>query len=270
MGSYHSLLKTQQDAFRTVDEVDYSKEVWRDVVGYEGFYKVSSLGRVKSLDRWVSCGRGNWLRRGKVLSVSAVKKRGKSDRAYPKFQVSLSVDGKIKTPSPASLVAGAFIGKTPFGKVISYINDDRSDARLINLTYRSLRDVCEQRHCHIQNKDFGGVRYNDSDKSWEVAFLLGKKLVRKSKFDSQQAASAWKKIAVDEFYKSGDVPVIKPYNPHQGSYRYKNKYAAKIMISYRVYHLGVFENPDDAHRAWCDAKLMHLIYGELPSSKSGK
>ena len=25
------------------------KEVWKDVVGYEGLYEVSSLGRVKSL-----------------------------------------------------------------------------------------------------------------------------------------------------------------------------------------------------------------------------
>ena len=28
-----------------------SKEIWRDVVGYEGLYQVSNLGRVKSLGR---------------------------------------------------------------------------------------------------------------------------------------------------------------------------------------------------------------------------
>lgn len=28
-------------------------EVWRDVVGYEGYYEVSNFGRVRSLDRIV-------------------------------------------------------------------------------------------------------------------------------------------------------------------------------------------------------------------------
>lgn len=28
-------------------------EEWRDVVGYEGLYQVSNLGRIKSLDRYV-------------------------------------------------------------------------------------------------------------------------------------------------------------------------------------------------------------------------
>ena len=32
---------------------DMEGEVWKDVVGYEGLYKVSNLGRVKSLDRYV-------------------------------------------------------------------------------------------------------------------------------------------------------------------------------------------------------------------------
>ena len=29
-----------------------SMEIWKDVVGYEGLYQVSNLGRVKSIDRY--------------------------------------------------------------------------------------------------------------------------------------------------------------------------------------------------------------------------
>ena len=34
-------------------------EEWRDIEGYEGLYQVSSLGRIKSLDRYDS--RGNHI-----------------------------------------------------------------------------------------------------------------------------------------------------------------------------------------------------------------
>ena len=27
------------------------EEIWKDVVGYEGYYQVSSLGRIRSVDR---------------------------------------------------------------------------------------------------------------------------------------------------------------------------------------------------------------------------
>ena len=29
------------------------KEIWKDVVGWEGFYQVSNKGRVRSVDRYV-------------------------------------------------------------------------------------------------------------------------------------------------------------------------------------------------------------------------
>jgi len=41
------------------------KEIWKDVVGYENYYKVSNLGNVKSLDRISSYkykGNDNYIR----------------------------------------------------------------------------------------------------------------------------------------------------------------------------------------------------------------
>lgn len=28
------------------------EEIWKDIIGYEGLYQVSTLGRIKSLSRW--------------------------------------------------------------------------------------------------------------------------------------------------------------------------------------------------------------------------
>ena len=45
-------------------------ELWKDIVGYEGLYEVSNLGRVRSLDRWTGA-RNNKLRlvKGKLLKL---------------------------------------------------------------------------------------------------------------------------------------------------------------------------------------------------------
>lgn len=67
------------------------EEIWKDVVGYEGLYQVSNLGRVKSL----------------------YKKNGAILKAYPNgfgyLIVSLFVNGNSKKHKVHRLVANAFI-----------------------------------------------------------------------------------------------------------------------------------------------------------------
>ena len=47
------------------------KEIWKDVVGYEGLYEVSNLGRIKSVDRVIQKCNGNSYRfKGKMLKPS--------------------------------------------------------------------------------------------------------------------------------------------------------------------------------------------------------
>lgn len=56
---------------------DMQEEIWKDVVGYEGLYQVSNLGRVKSLDREVSFkmpfppyAKGIRIRKGRILTCT--------------------------------------------------------------------------------------------------------------------------------------------------------------------------------------------------------
>lgn len=54
------------------------EEEWRDVIGYEGLYQVSNLGRVKSLDRYTTDKNGRVytvnLELGTILGLAYILK----------------------------------------------------------------------------------------------------------------------------------------------------------------------------------------------------
>lgn len=64
-------------------------EIFKDVIGYEGSYQVSNLGRVKSLERLVRGGTSYRTVKEKIL------KRNRSNTGY--LNVTLSLNGKTKT-----------------------------------------------------------------------------------------------------------------------------------------------------------------------------
>lgn len=97
-------------------------EVWKDVVGYEGHYQVSNLGRVKSLPRVVV----NKIRR--VVKEAFIK--------VNKSSVVLSVSGRQKTCYVYRLVLEAFVGPCPIGMVACHYPDrSRDNNNLSNLRW---------------------------------------------------------------------------------------------------------------------------------------
>lgn len=77
-------------------------EEWRDIQGYEGYYQVSNLGRVRSLDRDVVYKNGRRHKyTGKILELSL------NSQGYQKAM--LSACGAHSTPRVCRLVANAFI-----------------------------------------------------------------------------------------------------------------------------------------------------------------
>jgi len=99
-------------------------ENWRPVVGYEGLYEVSDLGRVKSL------GRPGWP--GRIFAKTVSPTVG-----Y--IQASLSRCGKAKLFMVHSLVLAAFVGPRPRGMEACHNNGVRTDCSLANLRYDTRR-----------------------------------------------------------------------------------------------------------------------------------
>lgn len=105
------------------------KEIWKDVVGFEGLYQISSLGRVKSLNRVTIDSRGR-IRpvNGRMLKIRVSKNTG-----YP--QVHLSKDGKSYDITIHRLIAEAFIPNPKNLPCINHIDQDRGNSVLSNLEW---------------------------------------------------------------------------------------------------------------------------------------
>lgn len=100
-------------------------EIWKDVIGYEGYYEVSNLGRVRSVTRKVPNRNSTITCRGQIIRTS--KKDG-----Y--LRLSLAKERKRKTYYVHTLVAYAFIGNPP-GPTGSKGNDytvDHLDENILN------------------------------------------------------------------------------------------------------------------------------------------
>lgn len=104
------------------------KEQWRPVVGYEGFYEVSDLGRVKSLDREIHYQDGRiYFLKGRVLKNQLLKS------GY--VNVNLSVNGKQRVYTVHALVASAFIEKGEHDTQVNHKDGNKSSNRLDNLEW---------------------------------------------------------------------------------------------------------------------------------------
>ena len=103
------------------------KEIWKDIKGYEGYYQISNMGRVKSLERTVWNGRGYRKMPEKIL------KPQKNRNGY--LQVPLSKEGTEKKYYIHRLVANAFIPNPQGLPEINHLSEDKTDNRAENLEF---------------------------------------------------------------------------------------------------------------------------------------
>lgn len=98
-------------------------EIWKDIEGFCGFYRVSNYGRVKSIGGWC----GNAKRNEKIISISYTKD------GYQKVRL---IHGKSdKTCRVHRLVANAFLPNTNNKKTVNHIDGNKKNNNVENLEW---------------------------------------------------------------------------------------------------------------------------------------
>ena len=103
-------------------------EVWKPVPGYEGFYSVSDLGRVRSDKRTIVDKNGHGRKMPEIILTPEKKSSGH-------LTVCLCKNHDQTKRYVHRIVLEAFIGEAPAGMQACHWNDDKEDNRLENLRW---------------------------------------------------------------------------------------------------------------------------------------
>ncbi len=171
-------------------------EIWKDVVGYEGLYQVSNLGRVKSVG--VGYGRGKGLLK-QVTCHYGYKISG------------LSRFCKVKCFKVHRLVALAFLPNPENKREVNHINGIKTDNRLENLEWATSSE--NQKHAFRLGLQVGKKGGENPQARKVICKITGKI------FDCAKDASKYYGI---------NYATLKD---HLGRYKHRNKTNLEYLLS---------------------------------------
>lgn len=141
-------------------------EVWKDVIGYEGFYQISDLGRVKRLETIVDGRQGfKFTVQEKILALEVCTTGYK--------RVTLCKNGKTKRFLVHRLVAEMFINNENKLKQVNHKDGNKGNNKLQNLEWASQSN--NQKHAYktgLQKIQRGEARKNVAILKWEQIYQI--------------------------------------------------------------------------------------------------
>lgn len=126
------------------------EEIWKDIEGYEGIYKVSNLGRIKGLP---------YLKEGFIKRQLNERQKNFYTTHKGYLEVVLSNRGIDKRYSVHRVVAKTFINNTENKPQVNHKNGIKTDNRVENLEWTT--NLENQRHSYRTGLD-AYSKYNHS------------------------------------------------------------------------------------------------------------
>tara|TARA_R110002167_G_scaffold359068_1_gene575442 strand:+ start:530 stop:1039 length:510 start_codon:yes stop_codon:yes gene_type:complete len=146
-------------------------EEWKDVVGFEGSYKVSNLGRIKSFKR----------------SKDGLIVKGSPAQGY--IRVKLREGSGYKRIFAHRLVAEAFIGRVSGKDYVDHIDSDKLNNNAENLRWCTNREnTCFATSKRKTSSKYTGVVWRKKEKKWYARITFGKTLYFIDAFDIEEDA----------------------------------------------------------------------------------
>jgi len=223
------------------------KEQWKEIPGYEGFYKISTFGRIISLNREY------WNGMMMVQLKGQLRKTKLSSGTRKYNQINLNKNG-IKTTYRVSILMGkTFFPDYNFKEnkmVIDHINNDSLNDRLDNLQLITIRlNVSKDRI--NRSSEHTGVFWHKITERWRAVISIRNKTIHLGTFVSESEAAESYQTALAALEAGEGVVRVKSSrysSKHKGVSwdRFKNKWIAKIRIQGNQVCVGVVSSEDEA------------------------
>jgi hypothetical protein len=156
------------------------EEIWKPVIGYEGFYEVSNYSKIKSLARIVIRGNDKLNLKEKILSPN------KNTSGY--LQVGLSKNGKTRQFQIHRLCAMSFIGND-VKEEVNHIDGDIYNNHISNLEWVSrAENNCHRASNTKSTSKYVGVYWHKLSKKWMSRIKINNKTIYLGTFNSEDEA----------------------------------------------------------------------------------
>lgn len=161
-------------------------EVWKDIPGWEGYYKISSFGKIKSLSRIKKVGYNSFKTNDRIMSP------GVSSSGYK--HIGLSKDGNTRSFTIHKLMAITFLNHIPCGHklVIDHKDGDKFNNHIENIQIVSSRDnasVCFRKNRDTLSSRYTGVILEKDRTKWRSRITINGKCIHLGFFISEEAAA---------------------------------------------------------------------------------
>lgn len=157
---------------------------WKDIKDYEGLYRVSNTGKVKSLER-VVCN-------GKTGSKRTVRERVLSTSLRTGYNaVNLSRSNQKNVHKVSRLVARAFLSNWESKPYVDHINGDRTDDRVTNLRMVTNQENCLAFKTKAKNtsSQYRGVTWDKQTHKWRASIMFNSKYLCLGRFYNEADAA---------------------------------------------------------------------------------